>query len=335
MQLIDSNGCVVDERFISPFRGTYNDNDLKHITLFSYLKAFRFTGSPVLYLECEIHMCQTACPPQMCYWRRLSKRSAAGNSSLQLGNQQDEHYYNSLDGFEQDQQATTTSSSTTKAPEQRRTKSARRTGRTMSTSTKKPDDDGGVKEGSLSDRVSLFQALEVRQERDSADAAAYSLDLPKNYNHLTGSALSGMNGDDSLMCYRRAELVAFLITAVSVILVALSVTIGCCWRAIRLRRRDRKKLISARAAALTASINSANNKYNHYAASKPPSSYASSMLSTSSGATRIPTPMMSSSPLNRYHQPQHQQLLSPLIYATAASATSRHKTSSNHLLMPD
>lgn len=52
----------MNERFISPFRGTYNDNDLKHVTLYSYLKAFRFTGSPVLYLECEVHMCQTACP---------------------------------------------------------------------------------------------------------------------------------------------------------------------------------------------------------------------------------------------------------------------------------
>lgn len=54
--------CVVNERFISPFRGTYNDNDLRHVTLYAYLKAFRFTGSPVLYLECEIHMCQNACP---------------------------------------------------------------------------------------------------------------------------------------------------------------------------------------------------------------------------------------------------------------------------------
>lgn len=56
------HSCVVNERFISPFRGTYNDNDLRHVTLYAYLKAFRFTGSPVLYLECEIHMCQTACP---------------------------------------------------------------------------------------------------------------------------------------------------------------------------------------------------------------------------------------------------------------------------------
>lgn len=72
MQLIDSNGCVVNERFISPFRGTYSDNDLKHVTLFSYLKAFRFTGSPVLYLECEVHMCQSSCPVSIMFEGSLS-----------------------------------------------------------------------------------------------------------------------------------------------------------------------------------------------------------------------------------------------------------------------
>lgn len=59
--------CVVNERFISPFRGTYSDNEFKHVTLYSYLKAFRFTGSPVLYLECEVHMCQSACPVSMAF----------------------------------------------------------------------------------------------------------------------------------------------------------------------------------------------------------------------------------------------------------------------------
>lgn len=53
---------MVNERFISPFRGMYNDKDLKHITLYAYMKAFRFTGSSALYVECEVHMCQSACP---------------------------------------------------------------------------------------------------------------------------------------------------------------------------------------------------------------------------------------------------------------------------------
>ncbi|KAG9510776.1 hypothetical protein GZH46_00672, partial [Fragariocoptes setiger] len=62
LELIDANGCVVNERFISPFRGVMNEADPKQVTLYAYLKAFRFTGNPMLYLECEIHMCQTACP---------------------------------------------------------------------------------------------------------------------------------------------------------------------------------------------------------------------------------------------------------------------------------
>ncbi|RWS13895.1 Zona pellucida-like domain containing protein 12 [Dinothrombium tinctorium] len=75
LQLIDTNGCVTNEKLISPFRGTYNTNDGHQVTLYAYLKAFRFTGSPALYLECDIHMCHNRCPPQRCYWRNLSKRS--------------------------------------------------------------------------------------------------------------------------------------------------------------------------------------------------------------------------------------------------------------------
>ncbi|XP_074595564.1 uncharacterized protein LOC141850739 isoform X4 [Brevipalpus obovatus] len=74
LQLIDTNGCVTNEKLISPFRGTYNTDDGHQVTLYAYLKAFRFTGSPALYLECDIHMCHNKCPPQRCYWRNLSKR---------------------------------------------------------------------------------------------------------------------------------------------------------------------------------------------------------------------------------------------------------------------
>lgn len=84
MQLIDSNGygqewdatgqanpnpnslsrhrCVTNDKLISPFRGTYNSENGHQVSLYSYLKAFRFTGSPALYLECDIHMCHNRCP---------------------------------------------------------------------------------------------------------------------------------------------------------------------------------------------------------------------------------------------------------------------------------
>ncbi|CAL1263492.1 unnamed protein product [Larinioides sclopetarius] len=76
LQLIDSHGCVVQEKLISPFRGVSSPDRSQQVTLYSYLKAFRFTGSPALYLECDVHMCHGSCPPQRCYWRNLYKRSA-------------------------------------------------------------------------------------------------------------------------------------------------------------------------------------------------------------------------------------------------------------------
>ena len=59
---INMNSCVTNEKLISPFRGTYNTDDGHQVTLYAYLKAFRFTGSPALYLECDIHMCHNKCP---------------------------------------------------------------------------------------------------------------------------------------------------------------------------------------------------------------------------------------------------------------------------------
>ncbi|GIY02933.1 ZP domain-containing protein [Caerostris extrusa] len=55
--------------------------------LYAYFKAFRFTSSPALYLECDVHMCHGTCPAQRCHWKSLTKRSAdlhleADNSSL-------------------------------------------------------------------------------------------------------------------------------------------------------------------------------------------------------------------------------------------------------------
>lgn len=54
--------CVTNDKLISPFRGTYNTENGNQVSLYSYLKAFRFTGSPALYLECDIHMCHNRCP---------------------------------------------------------------------------------------------------------------------------------------------------------------------------------------------------------------------------------------------------------------------------------
>ena len=71
--------CVTNEKLISPFRGTYNADDGHQVTLYAYLKAFRFTGSPALYLECDIHMCHNKCPVSRCIMHeRVGKREQRG-----------------------------------------------------------------------------------------------------------------------------------------------------------------------------------------------------------------------------------------------------------------
>ena len=67
-----SRRCVTNEKLISPFRGTYNSDDGHQVSLYAYLKAFRFTGSPALYLECDIHMCHNKCPVSLPPSRRSS-----------------------------------------------------------------------------------------------------------------------------------------------------------------------------------------------------------------------------------------------------------------------
>ncbi|KAG8191746.1 hypothetical protein JTE90_008809 [Oedothorax gibbosus] len=87
IQLIDANGCILKEQLMSPFRGVRSAGGTNHVALYAYFKAFRFTSSPALYLECDVHMCHGTCPAQRCHWKSLTKRSAdrhldSGNSSL-------------------------------------------------------------------------------------------------------------------------------------------------------------------------------------------------------------------------------------------------------------
>ncbi|GFT19398.1 ZP domain-containing protein [Trichonephila clavipes] len=97
LQLIDANGspslsprCILKEQLMSPFRGVRNGGGANHVALYAYFKAFRFTSSPALYLECDVHMCHGTCPAQRCHWKSLAKRSVveADNSSLTSENVQ-------------------------------------------------------------------------------------------------------------------------------------------------------------------------------------------------------------------------------------------------------
>lgn len=100
--------------------------------------------------------------------------------------------------------------------------------------------------GQISDKVSLFQALEVRQERETGSIYSHDAYVPPDALLDQPDALTGASGRElltdstrasSLMCYRRAELLAFIFTGISLLLVAIGVSIGCCWRAAALRQK--------------------------------------------------------------------------------------------------
>jgi len=68
--LIDHHGCPVDEKLISRFQGTWGMTNNQYDTLvYAHMKTFRFTGTPALYIECDIRMCHGKCPQQPCNWR--------------------------------------------------------------------------------------------------------------------------------------------------------------------------------------------------------------------------------------------------------------------------
>lgn len=204
---------------------------MKQVTLYAYLKAFRFTGSPVLYLECEIHMCQSACPPQMCYWRQLSKRSADYGDSVSTNDT--EFMLDTVEPADA-RSGRVDGEFSVWSPDESHSaqpKTSARQARHMRADEPRATTDER-KAMPISDSVSLYQALEVRQEHDADFATgSYDLQRPKTdastVDHQTAQ----------LICYRQAELLAYLFGLASIVLVAVSVSIGCCWRASQMRKR--------------------------------------------------------------------------------------------------
>jgi len=76
IQLIDHHGCPIDEKLISRFQGTWGMTDNMYDTLiYAHMKTFRFTGTPALYIECDIRMCHGKCPVQSCNWRNPKSKN--------------------------------------------------------------------------------------------------------------------------------------------------------------------------------------------------------------------------------------------------------------------
>uniref|UniRef100_A0A1B0D5E8 Uncharacterized protein n=1 Tax=Phlebotomus papatasi TaxID=29031 RepID=A0A1B0D5E8_PHLPP len=86
IQLIDEFGCPVDDKLISRFRGSWSESGIFETQVFAYMKTFRFTGSPALYIECDVRMCHGRCPSQPCHWRNLksvAKREIANQTTVE------------------------------------------------------------------------------------------------------------------------------------------------------------------------------------------------------------------------------------------------------------
>eukprot|EP00095_Tigriopus_kingsejongensis_P011002 maker-scaffold281_size224178-snap-gene-1.32 protein:Tk11002 transcript:maker-scaffold281_size224178-snap-gene-1.32-mRNA-1 annotation:"hypothetical protein TcasGA2_TC010198" len=79
IQLIDHHGCPVDEKLISKFQGSWGmDGAMYQTVIYAHMKTFRFTGTPALYIECDIRMCHGRCPTQSCNWRSVRRRRSTG-----------------------------------------------------------------------------------------------------------------------------------------------------------------------------------------------------------------------------------------------------------------
>ncbi|KAA0199153.1 hypothetical protein HAZT_HAZT000081 [Hyalella azteca] len=71
----------LDEKLISHFEGTRSDDGHFETQVYAFMKTFRFTGSPALYIECDVRMCHGECPPQPCHWKRNSRDRRSVSSS--------------------------------------------------------------------------------------------------------------------------------------------------------------------------------------------------------------------------------------------------------------
>ncbi|XP_030375649.1 uncharacterized protein LOC115624938 [Scaptodrosophila lebanonensis] len=145
IQLIDQHGCPVDDKLISRFRGSWSDSGVYETQVYAYMKTFRFTGSPALYIECDVRMCHGRCPSQPCHWRNLKAVTKRDTSNLTATN------------LALPPLAAEASTSSTGSPAQ----------------------------ASLSENVNLFQSLRVLQEGESDGDDVYARRHEKTNAHQT------------------------------------------------------------------------------------------------------------------------------------------------------
>lgn len=82
----------------------------------------------------------------------------------------------------------------------------------------------------ISDSVNLFKALQVRQESEPTSAKT-----TRNVQEVFAE-----DSEAQLICYRYAEVVSFLVTIGTLLILVCSIAIACCLRVRRLSKRPAK-----------------------------------------------------------------------------------------------
>lgn len=174
----------------------------------------------------------------MCYWRRLSKRSidddsdfeyiySAANNSDNTNDYGNKHDYDTYLNNDDDL------TSLTQNTNHRSKKILRRVKREQPV---------------MSDSLSLFKALQVRHElpngRDDVEDSEFGQSKSVS-NRRTVRDVFAEDSDASLVCYRYAEVIVFLLTIGCLLLLICSIAITYCLRLRKLTRYAQKQHLLA------------------------------------------------------------------------------------------
>ncbi|XP_050718763.1 uncharacterized protein LOC126999810 [Eriocheir sinensis] len=99
IELIDSFGCPIDESLITGFQGSRLGQAVAQTSVFAYMKTFRFTGSRMLYLQCDVTMCLGSCPKTgPCHWRRYRRHTQKEEEEQEKDNEEEQEQEQEKEG---------------------------------------------------------------------------------------------------------------------------------------------------------------------------------------------------------------------------------------------
>ena len=178
--------------------------------IYAHMKTFRFTGTPALYIECDVRMCHGKCPVMPCDWREagghgVRRRRSAGNITAL---EEDAREERSLGGVEAGEQALP---------------------------------------GNFSESLNLFQSIQVlaneeeeRAFRNETESSKYLVSA--TFAHLT-THVPGVLVDEADFCFSSLLFTCAVAAVCALLLLSgLSISLLCA----RVRRQDKSGRETAR-----------------------------------------------------------------------------------------